>query len=217
MSLTCELDHLVWGAVDLHSGVRRMASLVGAPGAVGGRHPGLGSRNHLWGLKHKQYLEVLAADPEQNRFSGFGAWVKDLSHDRLLTWAARTTNLEGVAGTLARAGLRPGPIESFSRHRPDGSELGWRLMMTEGHPYGPLLPFFIQWRSADHPCNALDAAARLSRLLLAGPRAPALEDLLEELGLGSPAVVCLEAEETRLTAELSVESGSFQLDSRPNI
>ncbi len=45
-----ELDHLVYATPDLDATVAELERRLGVRAAVGGRHPGLGTRNRLVGL-----------------------------------------------------------------------------------------------------------------------------------------------------------------------
>ena len=187
MPVTSELDHLIWGAPELDRAVADMAERFGSPPVAGGSHPGVGTRNALLGLENRQYFEILAPDPEQTVFSGFGRWVETLDHARLLTWAGRTDDLEGLTDSARRAGLEPGEIVSMGRRKPDGTSLKWRLMTVGGHDFGLLVPFFIQWADA-HPCDALPAVAGLRQLEISSPEPDALHNVLAALGLSDAAV-----------------------------
>ena len=216
MSLTTEaqfnadLDHLVWASPDLSSGVEQIAELFAVEPIPGGSHPGLGTRNALLGLEGRQYFEILAPDPEQSQFRSFGRWIEGLSSPGLLTWAGRTSDLEALSRAARTSGLQPGPIESMSRRRPDGSSLSWKLMMIAGHDFGPLVPFFIEW-DGFHPSQALEPVARLQHLRLATPSSQALKAILTTLGVESAPIQVVEAEGQDLSAELSVDGRLLRL------
>ncbi len=205
-----EIDHLVWASSDLDQGVAEISGTLTVDPVPGGSHPGLGTRNALLGLEQRQYFEILAPDPAQFEFRSFGRWIEGLTSSGLLTWAGRTSDMDALAEAARAEGLRPGPIESMSRRRPDGSSLSWKLMMIEGHDHGLLVPFFIQW-SDFHPTQTLKSVARLERLRLSTPQPKALERVLAALGLGSAPIQLVESGTPELVAELSVGGRSVQI------
>ena len=177
------LDHILWGVPDLDRGIREIAEHTGVRAQAGGRHPGVGTHNALLDLTAGRYFEIIAPDPTQDRFSGFGLLLRDLDEPGLLTWAARTDDLEAVAAGARNAGLEPGEIVAMTRRRPDGEILEWRLMRISGHPWGPLLPFFIEWKGRNHPSRDAPRGCRLQSFVLEHPAAAELRALLLQLGL----------------------------------
>src|SRR5262245_27518909 len=100
------IDHLVWGGQDLELELARLQDLTGVRAVQGGSHPGEGTRNALIRLGHEAYLELIAPDPSQERPRRprwFG--LDTLASPRLITWAARSTDLERRADAARRAGL----------------------------------------------------------------------------------------------------------------
>ena len=115
-----ELDHVLIAVDDLAEAAKEVEQRLGLRSVEGGRHPGWGTANRIVPLG-TSYLELIAVvEPTELDASPFGAWVADAVSDgrRLLGWAARTDDLDGVA---ARLGLT---ILSGSRRAPDGA-LGW--------------------------------------------------------------------------------------------
>ena len=81
------VDHLLLGAADLEAGIAWFEARTGVKAAIGGVHPGAGTRNALASLGDRQYLEIIAPDPAQSAFN-FQIDLRRLASPRLVTWAA---------------------------------------------------------------------------------------------------------------------------------
>ena len=142
------LDHLLLGCSDLDQGIAFVEKNTGVRPAMGGVHPGRGTRNALLSLGPLHYLEVIAPDPAQTEIpkirAELPAILKRPAAPTLLDWAVHTSDIVGVAERWEKAGVAfQGPTPG-SRARPDGKMLHWQtLNLTNDR--GGLLPFFIQW------------------------------------------------------------------------
>ena len=178
--LPLELDHLIVAGPDLAGLVDAFARLTGVRAVAGGRHVGQGTHNALVGLGPGRYLELLAPDPEQAD-GDFRAGIAHLTAPALHTWCARAIGADDVTARIAAIGLSPRRLP-MSRRRPDGVTLRWELVFADGHPYGGLLPFFIDWRGSPHPSAALPDGLTCDGLRLAHPDADGLRALLADIG-----------------------------------
>ena len=136
-----ELDHVLIAVRDLASAAASLEERHGLASVEGGRHPGWGTGNRIVPLG-TTYLELIAVvDPAEAPSSPFGTWVAEAASDepRLLGWAARTDDLDGVA---ERLGLT---ILAGSRRAPDGSLLRWRSAGFERATAESCFPFFLEW------------------------------------------------------------------------
>ena len=203
-----ELDHILWAVPDLERGMAEIEKLTGVKPKIGGRHPGVGTHNALLALGDKVFLEVIAPDPSQDRFSSFGLLVKGIEQPRLLSWVARTTDARRLSELAQKNGLLPGVILALSRRRPDGTSVSWRTVTIGGHPYGPLIPYFIEWRSEEHPAEMSPGGCRLLRFEIETPDPRGVLATLEKLGLHLPVI---EGPKGRLKASLETPKGRISL------
>ena len=98
--------HLVYATPNLDRGVKEIEELLGVRAAAGGQHPGRGTRNALVALGPNTYLEIIAPDPDQPApASPRAVGLDTLTRSRLVTWAAKTTNVDIIQhGTRSTAG-----------------------------------------------------------------------------------------------------------------
>ena len=93
------LDHLVLATPDLAATTAAVGAALGVVPSAGGVHVGMGTRNTLLALGDGRYLEIIGVDPDQPAPSGprpFG--IDGMRGPRLLTWAARTTDIDARVG-----------------------------------------------------------------------------------------------------------------------
>src|SRR5215471_2003279 len=129
------LDHLLLGCSDLDAGIAFVEQKTGVKAAVGGVHPGRGTRNALLALGPLHYLEIIAPDPAQTEApkvrAELPAKLKSLSAPTLVDWAVHTSDIAAVAERWKKAGIKfQGPIPG-SRARPDGKMLHWQTLSVE--------------------------------------------------------------------------------------
>jgi hypothetical protein len=182
------LDHILLGCSDLDQGIAFVEQHTGVRPAIGGAHPGRGTRNALLSLGEMHYLEVIAPDPAQagqkiSRESMVNT-LKALAAPRIIDWAVHTSDIAGVADRLRKEGIAfDGPTPG-SRKRPDGNVLHWQTLNLVDDQDG-LLPFFIQW-SADsvHPSVDAPPGCKLQSFTAAAPDSSALAAKFHQLGIG---------------------------------
>ena len=180
-------DHLVYETPDLNVGVAAIEKLLGVRATPGGQHPGAGTRNALVALGPATYLEIIGPDPDQPAPKGprrFG--IDNVETPRLVGWAAREANLEGLAAAAAKNGVTLEDIGSGSRKRPDGVLLSWRVTSPATDLGGGLVPFFIDWGKSPHPALTAAPGARLIGLRGEHPQPERVSKMLHALGLDMP-------------------------------
>jgi len=187
-----QLDHILLGCNDLDRGIDLVEQRTGVRPAVGGVHPGRGTRNALLSLGERRYLEVIAPDPkqDQNQVEQFAlktlAHLKELSSPHLIGWAAHPGDLEKFSALLRNAGIAfLGPWPG-SRQRPDGKLLQWKSLNLKDDQ-GGLLPFLIDW-SADslHPSADAPKGCSLTRFGAVSPNPADLIKITSLLQLDMP-------------------------------
>jgi catechol 2,3-dioxygenase-like lactoylglutathione lyase family enzyme len=181
------LDHLLLGCSDLDQGIAFVEKQTGVRPAMGGVHPGRGTRNALLSLGPLHYLEVIAPDPAQTGMPAtraeLPAMLKQFSAPRLVDWAVHTSDIAGVAERWKRAGVAfHGPTPG-SRARPDGKMLHWQTLNLSDDRNG-LLPFFIQWGSDTlHPSVDAPAGCQLESFAVVSPDSAPLAVEFQKLGI----------------------------------
>ena len=107
------MDHLVFGVPDLAHGIDLMEHKTGVRARFGGKHPGRGTHNALLSLGGRQYLEIIAIDPEQADAPGLlFPELKGLSQPKLIAWAVAVESVADIAKRAKAANIETiGPLE----------------------------------------------------------------------------------------------------------
>jgi Glyoxalase-like domain len=163
------LDHVLLGVAELEDGIAWVEKKTGVKAAYGGSHPGAGTHNALLSLGDRQYLEIIAPDPNQKSIGALVPLLKEFPIPKPFSWVATTRGIELLANKLRGAGLNIDGPQSGSRMRPDGRWLQWKTIRLSGQPYG-LIPFFIEWASDTiHPSVDSPSGCQLADLELYHP------------------------------------------------
>ena len=204
-AVPANLDHLLLGTADLEEGVAWVADRLGAEAAFGGRHANLGTANYLLSLGGDIYLEILGPDPDAPpREAPLPFGIEGLDEPRLVTWAARGTDLEALVARASGRGVPLGPVRPGSRLRPDGTELRWEITAFTAFLHDGLVPFFIDWGTTPHPARAAPAGGRLISFRAEHPDPSAVRSTLEALDL---ALEVDEGPEPALVARIRTPGG----------
>jgi glyoxalase-like protein len=200
------VDHLLLGTNDLDRGIAWFEQRSGVKAAIGGSHPGRGTRNALASLGGRHYLEIIAPDPEQPS-GNLTMNLRALAEPRLIAWAAATTDIGGIARRIRDRGNIAAPRDG-SRARPDGRMLRWRTLTVQTdlarEEVNPI-PFFIEWASDSvHPSEDSPKGCDLAAFEFEHPDPKALGSALATLGIDAPV---RQAAEVRLVARLKTPKG----------
>jgi hypothetical protein len=182
-------DHLVYAVPDLDSGMAEVERLLGVKPAVGGQHPGRGTRNALVGLGPTVYLEILARDPAQPEPDKPRSFAIDgLKAPKMVGWGAHGRDLDALVKDAAAKGVKLGELGSGGRKRPDGVVLAWRFTSPDALLGGGVVPFFIDWGTSPHPAKTAPQGARLVAMRAEHPDPAGVERMLRVLGVDMPVV-----------------------------
>ena len=178
------LDHLVYATPDVAASIEEMEQLFGVRAAIGGRHPGWGTKNALLALGPKAYLEILGPDPDQPepkqpRLLG----IDTMSKPRLVSWVARTDDVQSVIDKAKGQGLDLGDLLEKSRKKPDGSVLKWTMTDPTKNRKDGIIPYFINWGDSAHPAETSPGGCSLIKLEVFHPDAERVNELLRDLGI----------------------------------
>ncbi len=208
------LDHILLGSNDLSAGIAFVEEQTGVRAAIGGVHPGRGTRNALLSLGERRYLEIIAPDPAQDKVPDFAApllqKLKSLSTPRLVGWADHPGSIEALAARLKAAGIAFDGPRDGSRARPDGRLLKWKTLNLADDRNG-ILPFFIEWdATSTHPSADSPSGCRLESFTIADSDPAALKKICEQLGIDVPITA---AKKTELRAGMAGPKGKLELSS----
>ena len=182
--LLTRIDHLVYATPDLQLGINSVEKLTGVRATPGGQHPGRGTRNALLSLGPGLYLEIIGPDPEQatpQQPRPFG--IDNLTEPRLVTWAAKGTNLEQWSSEARANGVGLGAVIPGSRRRSDGVLLTWRYTDPRTVVADGIAPFFIDWGKTPHPATTAAQGASLVDLHAEHPDVKKVQAVLNALRL----------------------------------
>lgn len=201
------LDHIILGCSDLDKGIDFVHEGTGVRAAIGGVHPGRGTRNALLSLGERRYLEIIAPDPVQSEIAHFPQ-IRSMTDPRLIGWAVHPPDIAAIAKQLRENKVEfTGPADG-SRKRPDGLVLNWKTINLADDRHG-LLPFFIEW-SADSVHPSKDAPAKCTldyfEILSADPQE--LAATLKRVGIDFPVQ---RSDKTRLQAVITGPKGDLKL------
>ncbi|MBY0612012.1 MAG: VOC family protein [Beijerinckiaceae bacterium] len=204
------LDHLVIPAPSLEDGVAYVKEALGVDVPAGGKHPTMGTHNHVLRLGPDVYLEVIAVDPDAPRRDGarwFGLHDQETTRRlwdegrRLAYWVASTSPMEQVL--KGREALFGVPSEHYR------GESHWRFgLRPDGLPaMGGALPYLIERPEGTVRTAAMpDLGCRLTRLVVEHPEAERARATLAALTLLGP-VELREGKAARIWAEVATVTG----------
>ena len=203
-------DHLLLGVSDLDHGIEWVDRRTGVRPALGGVHPGRGTRNALVSIGGAHYLEIIAPDPAQTGVNP-QFQLNTFVEPRLINFAVRTSDIEQTAASLRSGGVHVIAVRDGSRRTPAGALLRWKTLGVESKfRSGEIdpIPFFIEWASdSTHPSKEAPGGCTAEDLRFEHPRAAELSAALLAMGLEANVTA---ADQARIVAVLRTPKGRIE-------
>jgi len=179
------LDHVSYAAShgQISDVVNRIGSQIGTAFVDGGIHPKFGTRNFTAPLLDGRYIEVVCPlDHPATDSSPFGELVrkKISSGGGWMSWTFSVNNMQVLENELRRK------ANHGQRKKPNGDLLTWDQIGVLSTSFNPTYPYFINWKSEQHPSKDVAGNAKIAQIHLAGekilmdPWARALNSLSNE-------------------------------------
>jgi len=203
------LDHIILGCNDLDLGMDLVEQNTGVRPAIGGVHPGRGTRNALLSLGERRYLEVIAPDPAQQKIVHFPQ-IRQMKEPRLIGWAVHPPDIPATAKLLRDSQIAFQGPDGGSRKRPDGRVINWKTINLADDRHG-ILPFFIEW-SADsvHPSKDAPKKCDLDYFTVMGLDPAELSRVFQRIGVDAAVE---RSDRDRLRAHITGPKGELGLSS----
>lgn len=179
------IDHLIFGAPDLQTGIAWIQHQLGVNPSGGGQHPDFGTHNALFKIGESTYFEIIALDPSLAHLQP-KIWMEldQVETPALIWWAAKADHLEAVLHAANSSGWEPGPPIAGSRITDAGTSLHWRLTDPYHVQEGGVLPFLIDWKNSPHPTDTMpDVACQLTDFQLLHPEPEKIRAYLHAIKL----------------------------------
>ncbi len=203
------LDHILLGCNDLDLGMELVEQNTGVRPAIGGVHPGRGTRNALLSLGERRYLEIIAPDPAQQKIAHFPQ-IREMKVPRLIGWAVHPPDIAATAKLLRNNQIAFQGPDDGSRKRPDGRILNWKTINLADDRHG-ILPFFIEW-SADsvHPSKDAPKKCALDYFTVMAVDPAELSQVFQRIGIEATVE---RSDRDRLRAHITGPKGELGLSS----
>ncbi|MFK8008592.1 MAG: VOC family protein [Saprospiraceae bacterium] len=177
------IDHLIFAAPTLESGMDAIEKKLGIRPVIGGQHKGRGTHNALLTFGDI-YFEVIAPDPAQPDVSK-PLWMKidQVTQPKLWTWAAVKSDLLELEKIANQNQIPLGKIENGTRTKTDGNILKWQLTEPILENENGIMPFFLNWGETIHPSKTLPQAGEILSFKAIHPNPEFIRNQLEKLNI----------------------------------
>ena len=163
------LDHVSYVAShdQISDVVNRIGSQIRTAFVDGGIHPKFGTRNFIAPLLNGQYIEVVCPiEHPATDSSPFGELVrkKVSSGGGWMSWTFSVDNMEIIENELERK------ANHGQRKKPNGDLLIWDQIGILSTSINPTYPYFINWKSEQHPSKDGAGNTKIRRIHLTGEK-----------------------------------------------
>ncbi|ATP38845.1 hypothetical protein CSE16_01770 [Solibacillus sp. R5-41] len=153
--MSLQFDHFVHLTPDPKKAAEAFQS-ISLHAVEGGKHENLGTYNALsyFGLSYVELIgifdEALVKEAASIKYSLRDTFIENQLQQGPQRIALRSNNLAALAEHFRSLGLEVNGPSDFSRKRPDGTLVTWKLLFA-GKPSDSItLPFFIEWDEKDN-------------------------------------------------------------------
>ena len=178
-----KIDHLIFAASTLESGMDAIENLLGIRPVIGGQHKGRGTHNALLAFGDI-YFEVIAPDPAQPDVPK-PLWMKinQATQPKLWTWAAGNSDLFELDKIAKQNQILLGKIQSGTRTQTNGNILKWQLTEPILENENGIMPFFLNWEKTIHPSKTLPQTGEILAFRAIHPNPEFIKKQLKKLGI----------------------------------
>ena len=160
-------------------------------------------------LGETTYLEIIGPDPERSTSQTPRLFrIDQVDRPRLLTWAAKGSNLTDIVASARSRGIDLGDVSHGNRLLPDGTVLEWQMTDPYTDRMGGIIPFFIDWGDTVHPAAALPVQCNLVAVNLEHPQAQEAELAMKSVSITTRIVT---ADTAAIRATIGTPNGIVEL------
>ncbi|MEM9562710.1 MAG: VOC family protein [Actinomycetota bacterium] len=205
-----DLDHLALACRTMDEGVAHVEALTGATPLVLPAESGQWYRSASLPLGPDCALEILAPNPDHDRFHPLGTMLRSFAEPRLLFWYLATSDLDrfGAAVEASGSGLhRVETIGSATGITDDDQPIAYTRAQV-GKRFTSAVPLVIEWRHR-HDREGTDRRCDVTSFVASHPDADRHNQVLAAVGARARLVVGAH----RLRLGLSTPNGDVTIDS----
>ena len=203
-----QLDHVILAIDDLDSGIEEFEELTGIKAAYGGGHEHGNTHNAIVALDNKIYLEILAPKDDLDTIPEF---FKNMSQLKPIGFALSVDDIDLLENSVKKYQFKTGGIEDWSRVKPNGDKLEWKLLRIYDPAFG-INPFFIDWSETTiHPSLQMNSAGALLKLEITTPYKDEIEKVMSDAHSRIETLKLNQGDSVELSVEIQTPKGRISL------